>query len=390
MERTPEGILKTPQEFKANEKLGTIVFEDSEACSRYVANQIDWLIRKPGGPVSIGLHVSSTFQGIADELLRKHQTEKLSFKNVHFFVLDEYWPIAPDSIQSHQRFMRENLLDLVDIPAENCHFFSGSITLEEIPGHCQQYEQTLERLGGLDLLLLSPSGQGHLIFNEPAGTPQNTKSRLVSLDPATRASAASEFFGLEYVPKKGLTAGVSTLFNAKSVFLMCFSESKARIVSQLVEESDPKLAGTIFQKHPKLSFILDPAAAYSLTQQKCPWMLKNALLHIDFRDELVRKAVIWLSLKVGKPILKLEEEDYIENNLLDLLADCGPASEINIRVYKHLAKTITGWPGGKRSSSLTDSQLPHCAFTKGATIFPKRVVVFSPHPDDMSFLWEEH
>ena len=96
---------------------------------------------------------------------------------------------------------------------------------------------------------------------------------------------------------------------------------------------------------------------------------------IEWTPKLLRSALAWLSEKTGKSLLKLTDKDYRENGLEQLLSIYGSAYDVNIRVFNDLQHTITGWPGGKPNADDTDR--PERAFP-----YPKRIIVFSPHPDD--------
>ncbi|MDY7107730.1 MAG: PIG-L family deacetylase, partial [Planctomycetota bacterium] len=302
--------------------------------------------------------------------------------NVVAFNLDEYWPISPDELQSYHRFMAEYLFDHVDVDPANVHVPDGTVTREEIPATCERFEAMIREAGGIDLQLLGIGRTGHIGFNEP-GSPRDSRTRLITLDKVTRLDAASDFFGEWNVPRKAITMGVGTILAARRIVLLAFGEHKAPIIRRAVEdEVTPSVAASFLQEHPSAQIVVDPPAAAELTRFKTPWRLgpvEEFGLHWD--RTLMRKATIWLAFTLGKPILKLTEEDYNEHGLQDLLSARGGAYDINIEVFKTLQSTITGWPGGKPGRPKfvagrgVDSQNP-------PDVFPKRVVVFSPHPDD--------
>ena len=136
----------------------------------------------------------------------------------------------------------------------------------------------------------------------------------------------------------------------------------------------PSVAASFLQEHPHAQIMLDEAAAAELERFKRPWLLGP----VDWSEPLIRKAVIGLACHAKKPILKLTDEDYNETGLQDLLATHGPAYDINVDVFRSLQETITGWPGGKPESLKRPGDIPR----PGDAIFPKRVLTFSPHPDD--------
>ncbi len=359
------------------ELVPTTVFPDSTQVNQAVAAEIAGLIRAKAArnqSCVLGLATGSTPTGVYEELVRMHREEGLSFKNVVTFNLDEYFPMQPLELQSYRRFMREHLFDRVNLPAKNIHIPDGTIAADQVNAFCQQYEKAILEHGGIDLQILGIGRTGHVGFNEP-GSSRESRTRLITLDHVTRLDAASDFFGEEHVPRRALTMGVGTILAAKRVILIAFGEGKAPVVARAVEGPiTPAVAASYLQEHPDARFMLDEAAAAELTRFKSPWLLGD----IPWTQPTIRKAVIWLARRVNKPILKLTAEDYNEHGLQDLAALHGPAHEINIDVFREMNETITGWPGGKP----LDQKRPGDISRPTDGIFPKRVLLFSPHPDD--------
>jgi glucosamine-6-phosphate deaminase len=367
------------------ERIPVAVFATSAEASRAVAGEIAKLVRERAAAkkrVVLGLATGSTPVGVYEELVRLHREEGLSLKNVVTFNLDEYWPMRPDDIQSYRRFMREYLFDRIDIDPANVHVPDGTIERERVTAYCEEYERAIREAGGIDIQLLGVGRTGHIGFNEP-GSSRDSRTRLITLDKVTRMDASSDFFGEWNVPRRAITMGVGTILEARRIFLMAFGEHKAGIIRRAAEEEiTPTVAASFLQKHPAACMVLDPASSAELTRFKTPWRIgpiEEAGLAWDAK--MTRRAAIWLARTVGKPILKLTDEDYNEHGLQDLLTsrEGGGAYEINIEVFRGLQKTITGWPGGKPGEG---------GRAKGeggrlkSDAFPKRVVVFSPHPDD--------
>ncbi|MEZ4774530.1 MAG: glucosamine-6-phosphate deaminase [Bacteroidia bacterium] len=356
------------------EKIPTRIYDDSASASKEVAQQIANIIRhkaKKGEMAVLGLATGSTPTGVYNELVRMHKEEGLSFKNVATFNLDEYFPMAPTALQSYHRFMYEYLFNHIDIEKTNVHIPDGTLPMEEISAFCENYEKQIEAMGGLDLQILGIGRSGHIGFNEP-GSALSSRTRLIALDQITVRDAASDFFAQENVPRRAITMGVGTIMEAKSVILMAWGEGKAPVIKKTVEGPVTELIpATFLQKHPNAQIILDSAAGAELTRLKAPWLVGPC----EWTDKLIRVAVVWLCQQVKKPILKLTDEDYNEHGMGELVADHGPAYDINIKVFNELQHTITGWPGGKPNAD--DTFRPE---RKGP--FPKRVVIFSPHPDD--------
>ena len=359
------------------ERIDCRVFRHAGEASRAVAAEIATLIRSRNAenrPCVLGLATGSTPTGVYGELVRLHREEGLSFRNVVTFNLDEYYPMQPDELQSYVRFMWEHLFDHVDVQRHNVRIPDGTIDEAHVHDHCRRYEQAIRDAGGIDIQLLGIGRTGHIGFNEP-GSGRESLTRLITLDRVTRADAASDFFGEEHVPRRALTMGVGSILAARRVVLMAFGEGKAAVVAKAVEgEVSAHIAASFLQEHANAEFVIDEAAAEQLTRRRCPWLAGR----VEWNPALVRKAVIWLAQRVQKPVLKLTEEHYNEEGLQDLLASCGTAYQINLQVFRQLQRTITGWPGGKPESERrpTDSHHPE------NDVFPKRVLVFSPHPDD--------
>ncbi|MBZ4041085.1 glucosamine-6-phosphate deaminase [Flavobacterium hibisci] len=359
---------------KRFENIGTVVYENSVIASKSVANEIANLIREKQAQKQfcvLGLATGSSPKSLYAELVRLHKEEGLSFKNVVSFNLDEYYPMEPDSINSYVRFMKELLFNHVDILPENIHIPDGTLSKEAIGDYCAEYESKIEALGGIDLQVLGIGGNGHIGFNE-SGSLQNSKTRLVALDHITRVAASNDFSGLNNTPRTAITLGVKKIMEAKRVILLAWGEGKSNIIKASVEGTVTNLVPASFlQEHSNTTFVLDKAAASKLTRINTPWLVENVI----WTDNLIRKAVLGLALHLKKPILMLTDADYIENGMSDLLADLGPAYDINIKIFNKLQSTITGWPGGKPNAD--DSKRP-----ERAEPAKKRVLIFSPHPDD--------
>ena len=371
---TPSQPIPDEGEAKKFERIPTRIYGDSEAASFYAANQLAELIRqrqKQGKKAVIGLATGSTPTKMYEFLVRFHREEGLSFKNVITFNLDEYYPMHPDSIHSYVRFMNEHLFDHIDIPKSQLHIPDGLLEKEDVRDFCLQYEEKIEKAGGLDIQILGIGRTGHIGFNEP-GSSLGSITRMVRLDRVTRLDAASDFFGLENVPTRAITMGVGTILSARRIIMMAWGEGKSEIIKQAVEgkirESVP---ATFLQEHPNCEVITDRAAASCLTRVATPWLVSEC----DWDDLLIKKATIWLSQKLDKAILKLTNEDYNEYGMGNLVAENGSAEHINLKDFNDLQRTITGWPGGKPNAD--DSSRP-----ERRDPYPKCSLIFSPHPDD--------
>ena len=342
------------------ELIRTVVVDDHEEIARLVAKRIATLIREhqaAGQSTVLGLATGSTPIGIYRELIRMHRDEGLSFRNVVTFNLDEYYPMPKESIHSYHRFMWENLFSQIDIDPANVHIPPGALSRQEVGAAAREYEQEIVRAGGIDFQILGIGKTGHIGFNEP-GSGADSRTRLVTLDAVTRKDAAADFFGEEYVPREAVTMGIATILDAREIAIIATGEHKASIVQRAVEgEIDVEVAATFLQRHPKTTFYLDRAAAAELTRIKTPWLIDE----VQWTQDLILRAVIWLSQRTGKAILKLTQRDYADARMSSLVAKFGSPGEVNGLVFNLLGSKIRG-----------KSKLP----------VGRRIICFSPHPDD--------
>lgn len=356
------------------EKVPVQIFEKPAAAVKAVADEIAGLIRSraaKGEKCILGLATGSSPIKLYQELVRMHQQEGLSFKNVISFNLDEYMPMPKESVHSYHYFMHHHLFNHIDIDPKNVHIPDGTLKIEKVDKFCREYDEQIEALGGIDIQILGIGRTGHIGFNEP-GSPVTSRTRMVFLDSLTMKDASGDFGGIENVPTKAITMGVGTIMKARKIILMAWGEAKASIIRATVEGTiSDSVPATFLQMHPNVQFVIDESAAEGLTRANLPWLVSK----VEWDDKLIRKAVIWLCQKVNKPILKVEDKDYTANGMADLVKTFGSSNKVNIQVFNDLQHTITGWPGGKPNAD--DSTRP-----ERATPYPKRVLIFSPHPDD--------
>ncbi len=342
------------------ERIRTVIHADHEALARAVATRIAEVIRTrraEGNRAVLGLATGSTPIGVYRELVRMHREAGLSFRGVISFNLDEYYPMDPGNIQSYHRFMWENLFQHVDIDPADVHLPKGNVSRDQLTTMCASYEAAIAAAGGIDFQLLGIGKTGHIGFNEP-GSGLGSRTRPVTLDAITRRDAAADFFGEEFVPKEAVTMGVATILEAREVAILATGEHKSQIVRRAVEgEVDTEVAATFLQRHPNTTFYLDTAAAAELSRVATPWLIDT----VEWTDDLAVRAVVWLSLSVGRAILKLTHRDYIEHKLSALVSRFGSPGAVNGFVFNVLGAKIRG-----------RSKLPEGA----------RIICFSPHPDD--------
>jgi len=356
------------------EKIPVKIFPDLDEGSKFVAQQIADLIRdkqKKKEKCVLGLATGSTPRSLYAELVRMHKKEKLSFKNVITFNLDEYYPIDNNALQSYNRFMRTHLFNHIDINPKNIHIPNGEIKKEDIKAHCLEYERKIKEAGGIDLQILGIGNNGHIGFNEP-GSSIYSKTRLITLDNSTRIANSYEFANISQVPRLAITMGISTILKSKKIFLMAWGSAKAAVLKKAAEDDDTEFVpASLLQGHDDVTFVVDSAAAAELTRNKSPWLTGD----FNWTPKMIKRAVVNMALKLKKPVLSLTNTDYNEYGLSDLLVEKGDAYEINLDVYYMLRDTITGWPAGKPNAIIP-------GHPERSEPYPKRVIIFSPHPDD--------
>ena len=356
------------------EKVPVKICKDLREGSLFAAKRIADLIKEKQAKKEkcvLGLATGSTPKTLYEELVRLHKEEGLSFKNVVSFNLDEYYPIDHDAIQSYNSYMQRHLFEHIDIDPKNIHIPNGELPKEQVKAHCAAYEKMIEDAGGIDLQVLGIGNNGHIGFNEP-GSSIHSRTRLITLENSTRLANSYEFANISEVPRMALTMGISTIMKAKQIVLLAWGPGKAPVIQRSVEgHVTEQVPASLLQQHHECSFIVDEAAASELTRNKSPWLTGD----IEWTKEMIKKAVVNMALKAEKPVLSLTNNDYNEYGLGDLLVEKGDAYEINLQVYYMLRDTITGWPGGK-----PNAVIPH--HPERSEPYPKRVIIFSPHPDD--------
>ena len=352
------------------ERLATRIYENEYAGVQYVADAIVKAITAHGSaeaPFVLGLTTGRTPLGLYRELVSRYQRGEVSFANVAVCSIDEFYPIVSTDCQSRNYRIHAEFLNHIDIRPENIDMPNGLVSKEDISTYCNSYPKHKK----IDLMIIGVGEDGQLGFNEP-GSHVKSQTRLVQLSYNTRKKQADRFNGLGNTPKMAITMGISTIMASQRVILMAWGEGKAGIVQRVVEGVvDAQVPASYLQEHSNIEVIVDEGAASMLTRQRTPWLVGSC----EWTPKFTRKAVVWLCEKVKKPILKLTYKDYLENSLGELLEQGRTYDRINIDVFNDLQHTITGWPGGKPDAD--DSTRP-----VKSQPFPKRVVIFSPHPDD--------
>ena len=355
------------------EKIPTNIYESAEEGSFAIAKEIADQIRKKqeiGENFVMAIPGGRSPLSVYKELIRMHKEEQLSFRNVVVFVEYEFFPLVSPSAGNVAQ-LKEALLDHIDIAPENVYAPDGCMPKDAIIDFCRMYEENIQKAGGLDYILLGVGHASNIMFNG-VGATLSSRTRLVLLEGTARKEASRTFPSLDNVPAGVITMGIATMMKARNVILMAWGEDKAKIIAKTVEgKVSDAVPSSYLQNHTNAKVVVDLSAAYDLTRISHPWLVTNC----EWDNKLIRRAIVWLCQLTGKPILKLTNKDYSENGLGELLALYGSAYNVNIRVFNDIQHTITGWPGGKPNAD--DTYRP-----ERAKPYPKRVVVFSPHPDD--------
>lgn len=356
------------------EKIFTDIYPKVEEAASVIANSVEAEIKRAkaaGRKCVLALGTGLSLTPVYTELIRRHKECGLSFENVVVFNAYEYFPLSADCRHSALGQLRERLLDHIDIKAENIHTPDGSISQDEVIEHCHAYEQLIAAEGGIDIALLGIGRMGNIATNEPGSTLSST-SRIILIDQTSRDEMTNSFGTQEQVPPCSITMGIHTLLSAHKLFITAWGEEKSDIVEKIVEGPiTDAVPASFIQTHNDAKFFIDLSAASKLTRIVHPWLVTNC----EWNDKTIRAAVVWLCQLKQKPILKLTNKDYNENGLSELLARYGSAYNCNIKIFNDLQHTITGWPGGKPNAD--DTNRPERALPA-----VKRVIVFSPHPDD--------
>ena len=360
-------------EITRNEKITTEIFAKVDEGVKLIANAIEADIKAAetaGRDCVLGLGTGQSLTPVFEELTRRHEAG-LSFANVVVFNAYEYFPLNEGSKNSSLVKLHELFLDKVDVKPENVFSFDGTIAQNMVTEHCRAYEKQIKAHGGIDILVLGIGRRGNVASNEP-GSGLTSVARLVLTDDITRNEMNMSFVSQEPVPPCSVTLGMSNILKAKKIFVTAWGDEKADIIQKMVEGNiSDDIPATFLQTHADATVVIDLAAAAKLTRIVHPWLVTRC----EWNDKLTRSAVVWLCQKTGKPILKLTNKDYNDNGLNELLALYGSGYNVNIKIFNDLQHTITGWPGGKPNAD--DTYRP-----ERANPFPKRVIVFSPHPDD--------
>ncbi len=354
------------------ENVYTHIFETANDGGKYLADCIVRYIKRyvaEKGKCVLALGAGVSTHCVYAELIKMHKEGKVDFKDVIVYNISEFFPLLPDGPSTFKR-LKEVFLDQVDIKPENVRTFNPAVTKENMYEYCKDYEDSIAAEGGIDVTVCEVGATGSLAFNEP-GSAASSLCRLVLLGSEARHNIANDY-KCDTIPTTAITLGIANLLSAQRVLTMAWGENNAAIIKKTVEDSaSTAVPASFLQDHPHAKVVVDLPAAEDLTRISQPWKVTSC----EWNDKLIRRAIVWLCNMTSKPILKLTDKDYNDWGLGELLALFGSAYNVNIKIFNDLQHTITGWPGGKPNAD--DTYRP-----ERANPYPKRVIVFSPHPDD--------
>lgn len=228
--------------------------EISKASGNLIASQV---IENP--KCVLGLATGSTALIPYRTMIELFNDGAVSFKDVTTFNLDEYAGLEPENENSYHCFMNQNLFSKTDIDTDKTNFLNGLAT--DIEKECKEYDERIEKAGGIDIQLLGIGSDGHIAFNEPCEFfPENT--HIVELDERTIKDNSRFFNTIEEVPTKALTMGIGSIMKAKKIILIANGKNKAEAIKKMVKgEIDPMCPASILRLHTNVVVMLDEDAA---------------------------------------------------------------------------------------------------------------------------------
>jgi glucosamine-6-phosphate deaminase len=265
-----------------------VIKNDENEAGRWIA---DYLIKKINDfkptsekPFVLGLPTGSSPIPTYQELIKRHKAGDISFRNVITFNMDEYVGIHEDHPQSYHFFMYDNFFNHIDIQTQNINILNGNAP--DLEKECIEYEQKIEKVGGIDFFLGGIGPDGHIAFNEP-GSSLTSRTRIKSLCFDT-IHANSRFFGndISKVPTSALTVGVGTVMDAKEVLIIITGYHKARALREVVEGGISHMwTVSMLQLHQKCIIVCDEPATMEL-------QVKTAKYFKEIESIAMNKSVI--------------------------------------------------------------------------------------------------
>ncbi len=353
------------------EKIYTRIFETVDDGSDYLADNVVKVIKRAvdkKGKCVLALGAGNSTLNVYARLIQLYNEGRVSFADVVVFNISEFFPLLPEGPSTYKR-LKDLFLDHIDIKPENVHTIDA-VSKEDLYQYCREYEEAIAKEGGIDLTMCEVGKTGNIAFNEPGSAPTSC-CRFVLLGNETRHNIKSDY-KCEEVPTNAITLGLADILRSEYILAMAWGENRAGVIRKAVEdEPNTNMPASWLQTNSNAKVVVDLSAAEDLTRISQPWKVTSC----EWNDKLTRRAIVWLCHMTGKPILKLTDKDYNDWGLGELLALYGSAYNVNIKIFNDLQHTITGWPGGKPNAD--DTYRP-----ERANPYPKRVIVFRPHPDD--------
>lgn len=206
----------------------------------------------------LGLATGASPVPTYNELIKRCNEGKISFKDVKTYNLDEYCNLPCDDKNSYYTFMHENLFNSVDIKEENVHILDGNAAEPE--KEAADFDNMIDNDGGIDLQLLGIGTNGHIGFNEPSDAFSDGTFKVKLTDSTIKSN--SIYFDNDSMPRYALTMGINSIMKAKKIVLIATGESKAEAIKATVTgEVTPLCPASILQNHNDAILLIDKAAA---------------------------------------------------------------------------------------------------------------------------------
>ncbi|NLQ17918.1 glucosamine-6-phosphate deaminase [Marinomonas sp. M1K-6] len=238
-----------------------IILPSAHDVSLYAADRVADVINSKTNPV-LGLATGSTPIALYKELVARCQSEQVSFCQTISFNLDEYIGIADSHAQSYRTFMNQHLFDHIDIVRSNTHVpLAESQDIDVLKDSAQDYENSIQQAGGIDLQILGIGVNGHIGFNEPTSS-FASRTRIKTLSESTVVANQRFFKENEYQPHLALTMGIGTILESRAVLLMATGKAKAEAVKAMIEGPLSAMCpASALQLHKTATLVLDEEAA---------------------------------------------------------------------------------------------------------------------------------
>lgn len=234
------------------------VYQNKEQCGNAAAVLFAAQILKKANTV-LGLATGSTPIPVYQALIRMYKEGTVDFSACRSFNLDEYVNLPVDHACSYHTFMKEELFDHINVPANAIRVPDGNA--EDPASFCKAYDAEIAAAGGIDIQLLGIGRNGHIGFNEPSDhfVPG---CHVVDLTASTIAANARFFDSENDVPRQAISLGIENILSAKSIVLLAFGKEKAEAVRAMLQDPiTPQVPASILRTHPDVTLILDEDAA---------------------------------------------------------------------------------------------------------------------------------